>query len=82
MACSGAECTENSIRLQSGVSSREGRVEVCRGGEWGRVCSDGWDTNDARVVCRQLGVLNLQFIREKFVANYNMFLSLAPIPLL
>lgn len=43
------------IRLRDGYSQFSGRVEVYVGGEWGTVCSDRWDIEDAHVACRWLG---------------------------
>ena len=43
------------IRLQGGIYSNEGRVEVYCNGQWGTICFDGFDSNDALVLCKHLG---------------------------
>lgn len=47
-----------SVRVQGGTQPYNGRVEVLYNGEWGTICNSGWDINDARAFCRQLGYVD------------------------
>ncbi|XP_071141931.1 neurotrypsin-like [Mytilus edulis] len=44
------------LRILSGSTANQGRLEIYRYGEWGTVCDYHFDNNDAEVACRQLGI--------------------------
>ena len=48
-------CTEGSVRLLFGSTTRSGTVQVCVNGTWGSICDQTWDSRDATVICKQLG---------------------------
>ena len=48
-------CTDGAVQLVGTPLRSLGVVEICIDSQWGRVCRDGWDDNDAKIVCNQLG---------------------------
>ena len=65
--CLVAPCPSQDVRLAGNTGYRSGRVEVCLDGSWGSICTDGWDLDDASVVCRQLGYSPYGKVHEKMV---------------
>ncbi|XP_069478468.1 CD5 antigen-like [Ambystoma mexicanum] len=53
----GVTCTggADELRLVNAGDACSGRVEIKHENQWGAVCSIGWDSKAAQVVCRELG---------------------------
>ena len=48
-------CSNGEVRLIGPSSAFAGRVEICIGSMWTTLCGDFWDSQDASVLCSQLG---------------------------
>jgi hypothetical protein len=49
------------VKLTGGIKTNSlyfGILQVFHNGKWGTVCDDGWNRNNTKVVCRQLGYQN------------------------
>lgn len=46
---------EGQVRIADSGKKGTGRVEIYHENQWGTICNDFWDLNDATVVCQELG---------------------------
>ena len=50
-----AHCSDGQLRLTDSLAENSGRVEICSDQRWKTFYNSHWSTNNARVVCIELG---------------------------
>lgn len=68
-------CTDGQVRLMSGTTPLEGRLEICINRAWGTICSDGFSEDDAHVACNGLG-LPFNGMHHAYMRHFNFTLYL------
>ncbi|XP_071486159.1 scavenger receptor cysteine-rich domain-containing group B protein-like [Diadema antillarum] len=61
---------EGDVKLVGGENAWEGILQVFHDQRWGTVCSDNWSTDNAFVVCRQLGYAGIITPNRSFGPGY------------
>ena len=71
--CVHVDLASGSIRLVSSsyYAAVAGRLEVFLNNEWGTICDSGWDGNDARVACKELGFLSVNIEKMSIGSGYH-----------
>ena len=72
-----SNCPDNAIRLVGGNSSNQGKLEVCVNSAWGSVCDSAgvFTSDEAKVVCRQLGILQIESNKFSPSLLHSIFLT-------
>ena len=65
----GSNCTHGALRLIGGSNHLEGRVEICINNAWGTICDNQFSSQDAEVICRQIGELPSRKCRYSTLAQ-------------
>ena len=77
-------CGDGDIRIvgSTGRSGRSGRVEICFNEIWGTICNSQWTSNDAEVVCRELGwsMFGKKAIRQCYEESQHFLLISGALP--
>ncbi|XP_072027048.1 scavenger receptor cysteine-rich domain-containing protein DMBT1-like [Amphiura filiformis] len=56
ITCGNPVIKDYALRLHNASSSYDGHVEIFYDNQWGAVCTNEWDMEDAIVACRQIGL--------------------------
>jgi len=62
--CGNGEAPQAELRISGG--SNRGRLEIFHDGQWGTICDDAFDMDDANVACRQMGYVGATEAIQRF----------------